>query len=526
MHDKNRAMEVIEFVQMLSLVGDFYGQPFTLLDWQHSLLWDVYGTVNENGLRQYRKAYLEVPKKNGKSPLIAALSIYHLCMDAPEGEVYCCAVDRAQAAIVYRYAVSMIEQCPPLLKILKITDSRKEIRNIHTGTIMKVLSSEVRAKHGVAPTVIIFDELHAQPNRDLWDVMTFGSGSARKEPLLWVITTAGDDPDRHSVGWEQHEYAKNVRDGNLIDPTCYARIYGASEDADIYDEKVWYDANPSLGKAITIETVRQEALQARNSESAEKLFRWLRLNQWVSLKRTGWLPLSVWDATEGNWSIDELNGCKCYAGLDLSSTTDLTGLCLLFPAQKGWTSWRAIFEAWIPDENIAERVRRDKAPFDKWVKEKKINATPGNIIDYDFIKSRLVTMSTLYKIQHIGYDPFNSSQLVNDLVKGIEFDGKLYKFSMIEVTQMIRGLSPPMKELEIMLAKKTLTHENNPVARWCFGNVVVYTDGNENLKPMKNKSHERIDLTLALIDAMAIAMKFENTKIICPYSKERGIIVL
>src|SRR5690606_57846 len=175
------------------------------------------------------------------------------------------------------------------------------------------------------------DELHAQPNRDLWDVMTFGAGAARKEPLWWVITTAGDDPDRKSIGWEVHEYARKVRDGELDDPTWYVKIYAAPEDADIFDERVWYEANPSLGHTISIEKVRQEALQARNSEAAERLFRWLRLNQWVSLKQTSWLPLSLWDRTDGKWELAELVGKRCYVGLDLSSTTDLTAACFLFP---------------------------------------------------------------------------------------------------------------------------------------------------------------------------------------------------
>ena len=225
----------------------------------------------------------------------------------------------------------MIEQDEDLRSILKVTDSKKQILNTRTGTFLKVLSAEAYTKHGVNPTVVIFDELHAQPNRDLWDVMTFGAGAARKETLWWVITTAGDDPDRHSVGWEQHEYARKVRDKEIVDPYWYVKIYGAPDDADIFDEKVWYDSNPSLGVVIDIEKVRQEAIGARNDPAKEKLFRWLRLNQWVSLKRIGWLPLTLWDQTQGDWSIADLTGKYCYIGLDLSSTTDLTAIAVLFP---------------------------------------------------------------------------------------------------------------------------------------------------------------------------------------------------
>jgi len=209
--DKNRALEPIEFIQLLHLADDFYGKPFILQDWQHDVIWNVYGEVNDRGLRQYRFAYLEIPKKNGKTTLIAGLGLYHLVCDGPGGQIYCCAAEREQAALTYRAAVQMIDQDPELAALLRVVESKKEIHNRETGTVMKVLSAEAYSKHGLNPTVVIFDELHAQPNRELWEVMTFGAGAARREPLWWVITTAGDDPDRTSIGWEQHEYARKVR---------------------------------------------------------------------------------------------------------------------------------------------------------------------------------------------------------------------------------------------------------------------------------------------------------------------------
>jgi len=501
-HNKDRALEPIEFIQMLNLVDDFYGQPFVLLDWQHEVLWDVYGTLDEKGYRQYRFAYLEIPKKNGKTSLIAGLALYHLTCDPPGGQIYCCAADRGQAELVYKAACGMRDQNEDLKEILKLTDSKKEIKNELTGTILKVLSAEAYSKHGLNPTVVIFDELHAQPNRDLWDVMTFGAGAARKEPLWWVITTAGDDPDRHSIGWEVHEYARKVRDGEFADPTWYVKIYGAPEEADIFDEKVWYAANPSLGRTIEIEKVRQEALAARNSESAERLFRWLRLNQWVSVKRVGWLPLTLWDQTVGKWSPAELIGKTCYAGLDLSSTTDLTGLALLFPPQEGVPDWRVIFEAWIPEDNMKERIARDGVPYDRWVKDKYLHATPGNAVDYEFVEARILAASKQYNMKYLCPDPWNSRMLTQRLGKeGIE---------VAEINQNKAFMSPAMKEIERSLRTGKLTHEPHPVARWCFGNVVVDIDGNENIKPMKNKSKDRIDVIVALINAMAWAVRQEN----------------
>jgi len=500
-NDKSRALEVIEFMQLLHLTDDFYGQPFTLMKWQHDIIWNIYGTVNDNGYRQYRYAYLEIPKKNSKTTTIAGLAIYHLICDDPGGQIYCCAADREQASLTYNAVKQMVEQDRMLQKIIKITDSKKYIKNISTGTFLKVLSAEAFTKHGINPTVVIFDELHAQPNRELWDVMTFGAGAARKEPLWWVITTAGDDPDKNSIGWEVHEYARKVMDGEIEDPYWFVKIYGAPEDADIFDEKTWYMANPSLGVTIDIESVRQEAIGARNEPAKEKLFRWLRLNQWVSLKQVGWLPLSLWDTTISKINKSDLIGKMCYPGLDLSTTTDLTGLVLLFPPQDGINKWIFISEGWIPEDNMKARIKRDKVPYDRWVNSGYLHATPGNVIDYGFVEARILQLSKQYNFQYLGTDPWNSRMLTQRLVaEGVD---------IVEVAQNMAQLSPAMKEVERLLKSGMMEHEENPLARWCFGNVNIAVDGNENIKPMKNKSIDRIDLTVALINAMAVAIKFE-----------------
>lgn len=332
--------------------------------------------------------------------------------------------------------------------------------------------------------------------------MTFGAGSARREPIWWVITTAGDDPDRHSIGWEIHEQAQRVKDGEINNPAWYVKIYNAPEDADIFDEETWYLANPSLGKTINIETVRQEALDARNRESAERLFRWLRLNQWLSVKNIGWLPLTLWDSTIGRWDPAQLVGKKCYLGLDLASTTDLTACSLLFPPQEGLDEWAVMFEGWIPDEKMKERIKRDNVPYDQWVKAKYLHVTPGNAVDYEFVEARIKALAQQYDVKYLCTDPWNSRMLTQRLERA--------DIEAVEVPQTIAGLSPGMKEIERLLMSGQMTHEKNPVARWCFGNMVVAIDGNENLKPMKNKSKDRIDLIVALINAMNIAIKLEN----------------
>lgn len=525
-HDKARALEPIEFMSMLHGVDDFYGQPLVLLDWQHSLLWDVYGTVNDRGYRQYRYAYLEMPKKNGKTTMIAGIGLYHLVCDGPGGQIYCCAADKKQAGLVYKAACAMIDQDPELAEVLKVKDSTKEIINRLTGTTMTVLSAEAYSKHGINPTVVIFDELHAQPNRELYDVMTFGAGAARKEPLWWIITTAGDDPDRHSIGWEIHDKALKLQAGSMVDPTWYVRVYGVPDDfgtdkdkpeENIFDEELWFRINPSLGHTISIESVRQEAVAAMNSEATEKLFRWLRLNQWVSLKRIGWQPLTLWDKTAGKWGLTELIGKRCYPGLDLSSTTDITGAVYLFPPQDGFEDWRFIHDAWIPEDNMKARVARDHVAYDRWVDQKHLIATPGDVIDYDFVEARLLQANKQYDIQTLGTDPWNSRMLTQRLMReGIE---------VIEIAQNMAQMSPAMKMVETLMKKGKMTHEITPLARWCWGNVRVAVDGNDNIKPMKNKSIGRIDLTVALINAMATAMLYEEIDNGSVYDRE-GIKVV
>ncbi|TLN14051.1 terminase large subunit, partial [bacterium] len=453
--------------------------------------------------RQYRYAYLEIPKKNSKTTTIAGLAVYHLTCDPPEGQIYCCAADRGQAELVYKAAVSMIEQNEALEEMFKVLDSRKEIVNRHTNTRMKVLSAEAYTKHGINPTVVIFDELHAQPNRNLWDVMTFGAGAARKEPLWWVITTAGDDPDRHSIGWEIHEYARKIRDKELEDPAWYVKIFAAPEDADIFDERTWRMANPSLGITISIESVRQEALAARNSESSQRLFRWLRLNQWVANKTTSWLPLTLWDSMVSELTPADMVGKRCYAGLDLSSTTDLSSVALIFPPQEGLDDYYCFTEQWIPQDNMKIRVHRDKVPYDKWAKDGYIHITPGDVIDYDFIKARLLALNQQYDIAGLGNDPYGAEKLRQDL----ERDGDL---TMMEVRQNIANMSGPAKEIERLLKIGALYHDKNPVTRWAFGNMSIVSDGNENYKPKKTSKISRIDPIVALINATYIMLKLEE----------------
>lgn len=511
---------VINFIECLKLGGDFHGQPFTLLEWQKKAVAEFYGNLRDELFRHYQYLYLEIPKKNGKSELAAALGLFHaFADDAQDGEVYICAADKANAGIIYNKALAMLRQCPALLKRAKIKESTKEIIDTASNTVMKVLSSEAFAKHGYSPTCVIFDELHAQPNRELWDVMTFGAGSARNQPVWIVLTTAGDDPDRHSIGWEIHEKARNIleyRAGNtkdrFDDPLWLPFIFGmpddpeACEKIDIFDEKLWFAVNPSLGHTIKLSTLQSEAHNARNSEAAERLFRWLRLNQWIAVKSVGWLPLTLFDKTKKNIPLEKLKRKRCYLGQDLSSTTDLTALVLLFPPQKGLDTWYTLFFPYVPQDELKERGKRDHVDYAAWRKAGKITATAGDCIDYDALECKIKEFAKTYKITMLGTDKWNSRMLTQRLME----EGVV---EVAEISQTMAGLSPAMKLMSILLRKGLLLHEDHPVARWNFGNVRCATDGNENIKPMKNLSTGRIDIVVAWIIAMATAMLHEKVDI-------------
>ncbi len=532
MHDDKRANRAINFFELLRHTkGRFYGQPFILLPWQRQIIRDVYGTVREDGSRQYRYVYLEIPKKQGKSELAAGAGLYHLYADGERnGEVYGCAADKSQASLVFDVAVDMIDQIPALQKRTKLQLSTKKITDRKSGSFYKVVSAEAYTKHGLNVSACIIDELHAQPNRDLFDVMTFGAGDARIQPIWWFITTAGDDPDRVSVGWEQHDYARRILAGEAIDPSWYPVIY-CYEGEDIYNEQNWAMANPSLGTTVQLESLREAAARARAKPADERLFRWLRLNQWTTTKLTTWLPLDLFDATIGSWERDEQLGKDCYLGLDLSSTTDLTALAVLFPPQGAQLDWRAFWHCWLPRENMEERIRQDHIHYDLWAWDGWLTITDGDVVDYTKVEETILDIAKFHHVIELDSDRAMATMLLQRLEKA--------GITCVDIPQTFASLTDPMNQLEILLKGKKpiepepgedeekpekeikmitgkpltgrLTHENNPVARWCFGNTSVAKNGQGYIKFVKEHKGQsvsrtkRIDLTAALVDAMARA---------------------
>jgi phage terminase large subunit-like protein len=508
MFDPKRADRAVWFYENLKHTkGKFYAQPFELLPWQKSIIRDVYGTVKLDGNRQYKYIYLEVPKKNGKSELAAGAALYHLFADGERnGEVYGCAADRGQASIVFDVAVDMIDQLPALHKRAKIVASKKRIIDKVTGSFYQVLSAEAFTKHGLNVSAVIFDELHAQPNRELWDVMTFGAGDARTQPIWWIITTAGDDPDRVSIGWEQHDYAMRVLAGEE-DPTWYPVIFSYDGD-DIYNPENWAKANPSLGVTVPVESVEEAAEKAKKKPADERLFRWLRLNQWITTKLTTWLPLDHFDATVGNWNPMDMVGLDCYMGLDLSSTTDLTALALVFPPQKDITEWRVIWYAWIPEEGMKERIAKDHVPYDLWLKAGWITATEGEVVDYNLVEEKILDLANIYNVIELDADMHFASMLIQRLEKA--------GMTCVDIPQTFLNMTNPINETEVLIREKKISHENNLVARWCFGNASVAKNGNGNVKFVKEHKGKsvdrtkRIDLMVAWVNAMSRAVNYTN----------------
>lgn len=329
-YDKDAADYAVGFIECLCHTkGTWAGKPFELIDWQEQIIRDVFGTIKLNGYRQFNTAYIEIPKKQGKSELAAAVALLLCCGDREErAEVYGCAADRQQATIVFDVAADMVRMCPALNKRVKILVSQKRIIYLPTNSFYQVLSAEAYSKHGFNIHGVVFDELHTQPNRKLFDVMTKGSGDARMQPLYFLITTAGTDTN--SICYETHQKAKDILEGRKHDSTFYPVIYGAEESDDWTDPKVWKKANPSLDITVGIDKVKAACESAKQNPAEENSFRQLRLNQWVK-QAIRWMPMDKWDACSFKVDGKSLIGRVCYGGLDLSSTTDITAFVLVFP---------------------------------------------------------------------------------------------------------------------------------------------------------------------------------------------------
>jgi phage terminase large subunit-like protein len=497
-YNKDAADTAVSFINCLKHTkGEWYGQSFELIDWQEQIVRDVFGIMKPNGYRQLNTAYIEIAKKQGKSELAAAIALLLTCGDYEHGgEVYGCASDRQQASIVFDVAVEMVEQCPALKARIKPVLSQKRLVYKPLGSFYQVLSAEAYTKHGLNVHGVVFDELHAQPNRQLFDVMTHGSGDARKQPLYFLITTAGNDP--HSICYEVHQKAKDILEGRKVDPTFYPVIYGAEEADDWTDPKVWAKANPSMGITVDIEKIQIACESAKQNPAEENLFRQLRLNQWVK-QSVRWMPMEKWDKCSFAVDPESLIGRQCYGGLDLSSTTDITAFVLVFPPEYEDDKYIVLPYFWIPEDNLDLRVRRDHVPYDIWEKQEYLKTTEGNVVHYGFIEKFIEELGEKYNIREIAFDRWGAVQMVQNL-EGLGL-------TVVPFGQGFKDMSPPTKELMKLTLEGKIAHGGHPVLRWMMDNIFIRTDPAGNIKPDKEKSTEKIDGTVATIMALDRAIR-------------------
>lgn len=514
-YEESAALRVRRFIERFCChsKGRWAGQPFALLPWQWDYLRRLYGWKRADGTRRYRTAYLEVPKKNGKSMLVSALALYHLLADGESGpEVYCNACDRAQASIVYTECQRMVDASPELAKRLDAIPSTKRIVYRGGNGFLVANSADVPSKDGINSSLTIFDELHRQKTPDMWRIFLH-AGVAREQPLNVSITTAGEDLE--SVCYEQHEYTERVNSGAVPDTEHLGVIYAAEPKDDLDEPAIWAKANPSLGETLKVDGFKAELTKAKEIPSEWATFKRLRFNLWLKTEDR-FISDEAWNAC-GSGPIDPegLRGSACWAGADLSSTTDLTALVGLFREDDG--GFQILCRFWLPDSRVGQLSRRDRVPYRSWIERGFLESTPGDVVDYDNIRACINEFARQYDLRKLLLDPYNATQLG---VKLLEEDGIPLAF----LRQGYLSLSAPTKELERLILGRKIRHGWHPVLRWMAGNAIATRDAAGNVKLDKSKSRQKIDGMSALVNAIA-AMSGDPESSGSVY-ESRGLLVL
>lgn len=517
--DHDSAKIVLEFFETCihHVDGEWAEQPFKPQEWQRRIIRDLFGWKRKDtGYRKHTNVYIEVPKKNGKSTMAAGIALALIFIDEePGAKVYSVAADRKQAAIVFDTAARMVRMEPILLNLCDVF--KRSIFVPRTASLYEVLSADVKTKHGFNAHGIIFDELHAQDNRALWDTVK-GAGAARRQPVRFAMTTAGYDET--SICFEEHVYAKNVIEGNSKDDSLLAVIYAADEKDDWTARKTWEKANPNLGVCPKLEFMESEVEAAKRKPASISAFKRLHLNIWTR-QRTEWMPMEEWRNCAQPVSEELLRGKECFGGIDLSSTEDLTSYALVFPRDieesdgKLRHHYDVLLRCFLPDANMPKRVKNDRVPYDLWAKQGFLTLTPGNMIDYAFIEAAIFKDAEKFRIRELAYDRWNASQLITDL----QNEG----LTVFPHGQGFASFAGPTKELLESVLSVTLHHGGHPVLTWAASNVTVKQDPAGNVKPDKAASRERIDPMVALI--MAFGRATANAKKISVYN-ERGLLTV
>lgn len=476
------------------------GKPLLLEEWQKDIVRQAFGWFRADGTRRYRTMYVEVPRKNGKSELAAALGLYLLMADGEAGaEIYSSATKKDQARIVWKTSAAMVKASPELRRF--ITSYQGSLVCDRTDSSFVPLGADSKTLDGLNPHGNIVDELHAHPDRRVWDVLDTAMG-AREQPLTVAITTAGlYDPE--SIGWQMHEYATKVLDEVFEDDSFFAFIAAADEGDDLFSDAAMQKANPNWGISVIPSYMRGQATKAQRQSAFYNEFLIKHLNVWTQ-QVSRWLSLEEWNACEPPLPPDasafalatarekKLERRACFGGLDLSTRQDLTALVLAFPQDKNLVELVCRF--WLPEARVKEYSAKGQHHYDLWQREGWLSVTPGNVIDYEFIRAEINALSKRYVIKALAYDPWSATDLA------IRLQGD--DVPVIECRQGFKTLSEPSKDLEARIVEHQVRHMHNPVLRFCVSNAVITRDAAGNIKPDKEKATGRIDGVVATVMAL------------------------
>jgi phage terminase large subunit-like protein len=509
--DEEAAGIAIDFFSLLKhSKGEWAGQTIHLEPWQQFHLGELFGWKRDDGTRRFRTCYLEVGRKNGKSTEMAGVGLFMMLADnEPGAEIYTAATKRDQARIAHSEATRMVKSSPHLRKVIRVVRDNLNIPD--TASKFEPVGRDADSLDGLNVHGALLDELHAHKTRDMYDIMETATGS-RRQPLMFSITTAGFD--RKSICYEVHEYTQKVLDGIIQDDSFFGIIYALDDEAEWEDERQWVKANPNLGVSVKLDDLRRKAAKAKEMPSALNAFLRLHMNQWTQAE-TRWINPEKWAAC--GQSVDEvgLQGRICYGGLDLSSTTDITALVLVFPPETAEDPYQVLCRFWIPEDSMHERSRKDRVPYDAWVRQGYITATPGNVVDYDWIFEQADEDMRRYDFREIAFDRWGAARVSQVLEEqGME---------MVQFGQGFASMNPPMKELDKLILQGKLAHGGNPVLSWMAHNMVAREDPAGNLKPDKEKSTEKIDGMVALLMALDRATRHGNAGSVY---EERDVLVL
>lgn len=512
--DAATAQRAVDFIQecLVFIEGEKAGRPFVLEPWQKAIVGNLFGWQRADGTRRYREALVYVPRKSGKTPMLAAILLYVLfCDGEPGAQIYSAAAEREQAGLVFRHAAGMIAREPELERRAKVFRSLKSIEYPEESVVYKALSSDADTKHGFNSHFIVVDELHAHKDRELVDVLKTSTGS-RRQPLVVYITTA--DYDRESICNEIYDRACQVRDGKVADRAFLPVIYEAKPEDDWTDPAVWAKANPNLGVSIPLDYLARECEEAKRLATYANTFRRLHLNQ-RTRQQNMWLQMDQWDACRGEGLsqaelVERLKGRPCWGGLDLSNTRDLSAFALIFPSMErsggswvddGTCRYDCLVRFWVPGDGLGDRPHPGRLPYREAERLGYVTITPGNSIDYGTVRADVLEWVELFDFRDLGADPWNATQILTQFV---DEDG----LEVVQFRQGYASMSAPSKELERVVAAGLLRHHDNPILRWMASNCAVDSDPSGNIKPVKpaKNSPNKVDGIVALAMALGRAM--------------------